>query len=99
MKNISSHEYRTRSWYVRGSQLECCPPKILPDQAALSMSSKLSIMMFQERQHEEGEPFARKAYDEPVVFNWTVDIGEDVEVEKKKKIIKSPHFWVSGYEM
>jgi len=56
-------------------------------------------MIFQERQHEEGEPIARKAYDEPVVFNWTVDIGEDVEVEKKKKIIKSPHFWVSGYEM
>lgn len=52
-----------------------------------------------ERQCEEGEPVARKAYDEPVVFNWTVDIGEDVEVEKKKKIIKSPHFWVSGYEM
>lgn len=56
-------------------------------------------MVFQERQHEEGEPIARKAYDEPVVFNWTVDIDEDVEVEKKKKIIKSPHFWVSGYEM
>lgn len=54
---------------------------------------------FQERQCEEGEPVARKAYDEPVVFNWSVDIGEDVEVEKKKKIIKSPHFWVSGYEM
>ncbi|CAH3124150.1 unnamed protein product [Porites lobata] len=52
-----------------------------------------------ERQCEEGEPIARKAYDEPVVFNWTVDIGEDIEVEKKKKIIKSPHFWVSGYEM
>lgn len=52
-----------------------------------------------ERQQEEGQPIARKAYDEPVVFNWTVDIGEDVEVEKKKKIIKSPHFWVSGYEM
>lgn len=75
------------------------PPEILPDQAALSMTTTLSIMMFQERQHEEGEPVARKAYDEPVVFNWTVDIGEDVEVEKKKKIIKSPHFWVSGYEM
>ena len=56
-------------------------------------------MFCQERQCEEGEPIARKAYDEPVVFNWTVDIGEDVEVEKKKKIIKSPHFWVSGYEM
>ena len=56
-------------------------------------------MIFQERQQEEGQPIARKAYDEPVVFNWTVDIGEDVEVEKKKKIIKSPHFWVSGYEM
>ena len=56
-------------------------------------------MIVQERQQEEGQPIARKAYDEPVVFNWTVDIGEDVEVEKKKKIIKSPHFWVSGYEM
>lgn len=52
-----------------------------------------------ERQCEEGAPIARKAYDEPVVFNWTVDIGEDIEVERKKKIIKSPHFWVSGYEM
>ncbi|XP_022783695.1 uncharacterized protein LOC111324413 isoform X2 [Stylophora pistillata] len=52
-----------------------------------------------ERQCEEGEPIARKAHDDPVVFNWTVDIGEDIEVEKKKKIIKSPHFWVSGYEM
>lgn len=52
-----------------------------------------------ERQCEEGEPVSRKVYEEPVVFNWTVDIGEDVEVEKKKKIIKSPHFWVSGYEM
>lgn len=52
-----------------------------------------------ERQCEEGEPVARKTYNEPVVFNWTVDIGEDIEVEKKKKIVKSPHFWVSGYEM
>ncbi|KAK2572447.1 Kelch-like protein 24 [Acropora cervicornis] len=52
-----------------------------------------------ERQCEEGMPVARKTYNEPVVFNWTVDIGEDIEVEKKKKIVKSPHFWVSGYEM
>lgn len=56
-------------------------------------------MFCQERQCEEGEPVGRKAHDDPVVFNWTVDIGEDIEVEKKKKIIKSPHFWVSGYEM
>ncbi|EDO31093.1 predicted protein [Nematostella vectensis] len=52
-----------------------------------------------ERQAEEGDYEPRKAFEEPILFNWHVENYEDTEFEKKKKIVKSPHFWVSGYEM
>ncbi|XP_031563053.1 BTB/POZ domain-containing protein POB1-like [Actinia tenebrosa] len=52
-----------------------------------------------ERQAEEGDLVSRKEFEEPILFNWHVENYDDSDFEKRKKIVKSPHFWVSGYEM
>ena len=60
-------------------------------------------LLFQERRECDDEYFSqcsRKLLDEAIHFNWTVELQEHIEFpDKKKKMIKSPHFWVSGYEM
>lgn len=57
----------------------------------------------EERRECDDENFchcSRKLLDEAILFNWKVELQENMEFpDKKKKMVKSPHFWVSGYEM